>query len=76
MHIIVIKRGKYKVYKGFQALLEISKYILFLWPLLPVLGLLNGLGLGPRLYRWLADNRIIVPSGKMCEEGSCKVQKR
>ncbi len=76
MHIIVTKQGKYVVFKGFRAFVEITKYIPLLWPLFPLLGLLNVLGLGPKFYQWLADNRIIVPNGRMCEEGLCDLQKK
>lgn len=57
-------------------LLGIALWLPLLWPLFPLLGLLNVLGLGPKFYQWLANNQIIVPNGRMCEEGLCDLQKK
>lgn len=46
-----------RVHRGYRALLVLAGRLLLLWPLYPLLLAGLALGLGPRLYRALAERR-------------------
>ncbi|MDI3328503.1 MAG: DUF393 domain-containing protein [Alicyclobacillaceae bacterium] len=71
IHVVKRQGGRVTVYRGFDAVMAIIRHVPLLWPLLPVVGLLRGLGLGPRLYRWLADHRVFIAGAQACREGLC-----
>ncbi|WP_105318206.1 DCC1-like thiol-disulfide oxidoreductase family protein [Thermus tenuipuniceus] len=46
-----------RVHRGYQALLALARRLSLLWPLYPLLLMGLAFGLGPRLYRTLAERR-------------------
>ena len=73
MQLIVCTPSGYQVHGGFDAVVALSRYMPLFWPLLPVAWLLRKMGYGPRVYRWLADNRLIVPESQVCARASCTI---
>lgn len=53
----VRSKGPPKVWRGFDALMVILTHTPLLWPLLPFGWILEISGLGPPLYRFLAQRR-------------------
>lgn len=62
-----------RVWSGFPAVVEIARRIPLLRWSVPPLWLVGRLGLGARLYRWLADNRVLVPDGAACSAHDCGI---
>jgi predicted DCC family thiol-disulfide oxidoreductase YuxK len=58
-----------QVWRGFPAVLQVVRRLPLLWPLLPFCWMAERLGLGQRLYRCLAANRVIVDP-TACSVGS------
>lgn len=54
------------IYKGFDAVQLLARRMPLLWPFVPLFWLLAQAGLGDRLYRLLADNRVVVADGTTC----------
>jgi len=61
-----------KWYKGFPAVLIISRTLPAIWPISPFLYIAKWLGLGNIIYRKIANNRTLLPVGK-CENGACEL---
>lgn len=55
-----------KVFRGFEALVEIAKKVPWLWPTVPVLLLMDRMGLGAALYRKVAASRTLSLDGRHC----------
>lgn len=70
IHVVWQTGEKHGVVRGFDALVWLAKFLPPLWPFLPALALFKLTGLGPRVYRWLADNRAFIPETG-CESGAC-----
>jgi predicted DCC family thiol-disulfide oxidoreductase YuxK len=66
MHVVV--RGE--EFKGFDAVSELAKRLPLLWPVLPAFLMVGQAGLGNRLYRFLADNRVIAGDSRSCSSTS------
>jgi predicted DCC family thiol-disulfide oxidoreductase YuxK len=58
------------VKEGIFAFIQISKRLPPLWPMVPVLYLGQLMGVGQKVYDYIASNRSIVPSGKCDNECS------
>lgn len=61
---------------GFSAVVALSLRLPLLWPLLPALWLAYLTGVGARLYRFLAERRMIVADTATCELTGCDVDSR
>ena len=70
IHVVWQAGEKHEVARGFDALVLLAKFLPPLWPFLPALALLKLTGLGPKVYRWLADNRTLIPETG-CKGGAC-----
>lgn len=70
IHVVWQAGKKHEVVQGFDALVLLAKFLPPLWPFLPSLALLKLTGLGPKVYRWLADNRTLIPETG-CKGGAC-----
>ncbi|GAA0437617.1 DUF393 domain-containing protein [Virgibacillus sp. AGTR] len=70
MHTIIIINGV--IEEGIDSILRIAKQVPFLWPAVPLLKLFIWVGVGSRLYDWLASKRKILPVGG-CEGDSCRI---
>lgn len=71
MHAIINKNNK--IVSGIDAFTEITLRIpllLIFWPLLKVSSII---GIGHKIYAFIAKNRIIIPVGK-CTEESCRIK--
>lgn len=67
-----------EVFRGFAAVTELSRQLPLLWPLYPFLLLAERAGFGARVYRWLAERRLIVPDAASCRAvglaaASCRI---
>ena len=51
---------------GHTGLRLLSRHMVVLWPLRPFLALAGRLGIGDRVYDWIAARRLIVPNGGRC----------
>ena len=71
MHLVLHHAGGHTVYRGYAAVVGVVRQLPPLWISLPLLWLLGAVGLGDRVYRWLAANRIIVPDSQHCADGAC-----
>ncbi len=58
--------GDGSVLSGFDSLRALARHIPWLWPLRPLLRLTAALGLGDRLYDFLAARRRILPDAGAC----------
>ncbi|WP_157205924.1 DCC1-like thiol-disulfide oxidoreductase family protein [Calidithermus timidus] len=72
--LIHAQGDKYRIFRGFDAVVALTKYLPPLWPVLPIAVLLQVSGLGPKLYRWLADHRVLVTAGT-CKGESCPINR-
>lgn len=73
MHVVRQLGDKYRIFRGFDAVVALTKHLPPLWPVLPIAVLLQVSGLGPKLYRWLADHRVLVTAGT-CQGESCPIR--
>ena len=55
LHVIDTTTGE--VYAGFSALRRLAREVTLLWPLRPVFALLAAIGLGDKLYAFVAKHR-------------------
>lgn len=62
-----LKSNSSKLNEGIYSFIQISKRIIFLWPLLPILYISTWIGLGQRVYDYIAEKRNIIPTGK-CDD--------
>ncbi|TVX93171.1 thiol-disulfide oxidoreductase DCC family protein [Paenibacillus agilis] len=63
------------IQSGIHAVISITKVVPPLWPLYPVLALLARMGVGEKLYNWIAGGRMIIPVGH-CTDGLCPLNKK
>jgi len=59
-------------FQGYQALIEIAKQIPIMWFLLPFMYPVKWLGLGERIYQFVAKNRKIIPVNQ-CKDNECRI---
>lgn len=76
MHVVVPGRPEPVVRAGYPAVVTVVRYLPVLWPLLPLAWLAGWLGLGQRVYRWLAEHRVIVPDPERCRDSVCELPPR
>ncbi|SDN27531.1 Predicted thiol-disulfide oxidoreductase YuxK, DCC family [Fictibacillus solisalsi] len=70
MYAVIKSTGKQV--SGIDALTAIAIRIPVLFPLWPFLKLSSSLGLGQKIYQYIADNRSIVPINKC--DSSCQIK--
>ncbi|WP_161491010.1 thiol-disulfide oxidoreductase DCC family protein [Anoxybacillus sp. UARK-01] len=70
MHAKIIRNNK--IVLGIFAFMAIASNVPLLMPLWPLLKLSQMIGLGQRVYDFIAKNRIIIPVGN-CERNSCNI---
>ncbi|ENH96365.1 vitamin K-dependent gamma-carboxylase [Gracilibacillus halophilus YIM-C55.5] len=70
MHSITIKSNKVK--SGFDAFIEVTKHLVPLWFLLPILYLFKWVGMGNITYNFIAKRRNLL-SSHYCNSESCLV---
>lgn len=63
---------KQKFYKGIHAIYQICLRIPLLWFFVPFLYISILLGIGDRIYKYIAKKRKIVPIGQ-CTENTCSI---
>ncbi|MBI3974985.1 MAG: DUF393 domain-containing protein [Armatimonadetes bacterium] len=56
-------RGAPRPREGIDALILIATRLPPVWPLLPVLWIAARIGLGQRVYDWIAARRTLIPAG-------------
>ena len=72
--VVLLNQGdQYRIYKGFEAVLAVLRGLPLLWPVFPLVWCLGRIGLGDRIYRWMADNRLIIPDAGHCQDQCCSV---
>lgn len=64
MHVVDVRR--HRVWSGFAAVQALSRALPALWPIVPLLGTARLLGLGNRVYDYLALRRRLVPDPRVC----------
>lgn len=69
MHVQYRSNGR--VRSGIEAIESIASYIPLLWITWPFIFMSRKVGLGQRLYDYIAARRIIVPTGA-CTDDSCE----
>ncbi|SDZ17356.1 DCC1-like thiol-disulfide oxidoreductase family protein [Thermoactinomyces sp. DSM 45892] len=67
------KKGDKDVKVGIYSFIQISKRVIPMWGLLPILYLSVWCGFGQKLYKFIADRRIIIPSGGCDDPEECKI---
>jgi predicted DCC family thiol-disulfide oxidoreductase YuxK len=70
MQAVVLASGR--VHAGFDAVRLLAREMVALWPLRPVLALIDRAGWGMAAYDWLAARRRILPDPEACR-GVCPV---
>ncbi|WP_051287404.1 thiol-disulfide oxidoreductase DCC family protein [Paenibacillus taiwanensis] len=68
MHVREVESNR--LHRGIDAVIVISKAIPILWIFWPVLVISRWIGLGEKLYDYIASRRIIVPAGA-CQDQPC-----
>ncbi|MDK8180013.1 DUF393 domain-containing protein [Paenibacillus sp. UMB4589-SE434] len=68
MHVREVQSNR--LYSGIDAVIVISKVIPLLWIFWPLLVISRWIGLGERMYDFIASRRIIVPAGA-CQDQQC-----
>ncbi|WP_461180935.1 thiol-disulfide oxidoreductase DCC family protein [Virgibacillus kimchii] len=68
----VSHKGKW--FQGYHAILEITKQIPIMWPLLLFMYPVKWIGFGEKLYQYIARNRKIIPVDQ-CTNGTCRMNK-
>lgn len=63
---------KGRTYKGYNAIVMITKKLPVLWGGMPILFLFKTLGLGDKLYDYVANNRKMIPVNH-CKEDTCSI---
>ncbi|WP_165364299.1 thiol-disulfide oxidoreductase DCC family protein [Sporolactobacillus sp. THM19-2] len=71
LHVISGKTSE--IFSGIDAVMAITLRVPLLLPAWPVLYLLNKMGLGSRLYDWIATRRKIIPVGR-CKDENCRLK--
>jgi len=71
MVLVDLRRGQ--VVGGFQAIRVLARQLPLLWPVRPLLAVIAWSGWGDRAYRYLAENRRIIPDPRACHLGTCEV---
>jgi predicted DCC family thiol-disulfide oxidoreductase YuxK len=66
-----LRRGR--AVGGFQAIRALARQLPLLWPAQPLLAVIAWSGWGDRAYRYLAENRRIIPDPRACQLGACEV---
>lgn len=61
-----------QLWAGVDAFAAVAARVPLLVPLWPLIRLSSVLGLGQRLYDYVAARRVIIPVGN-CEDGSCSI---
>lgn len=61
-----------KWYRGFNALIEISKQLPVTWVLVPFMYFLKWVGLGDFVYKQIAKNRKLIPVNQ-CTDNGCRI---
>jgi predicted DCC family thiol-disulfide oxidoreductase YuxK len=59
------------IQEGIDAVLQIAIRLIPLWPMVPVLFVARLLGLGQKIYDFIARRRVILPSPSSCVDGQC-----
>jgi predicted DCC family thiol-disulfide oxidoreductase YuxK len=72
--MFVKDRHSGRLAEGIEAVAAIARLVPALMPLWPLLTLSARLGVGQRVYDWIAARRTIVPVGQ-CESGSCPIHR-
>ncbi len=67
MSRIQVRTGTSKVYEGIDALIRISTVIPVFWLLTPILWLSGKIGIGNKLYDWIAKHRLLFPTPGYCK---------
>ncbi|PDZ42315.1 DCC1-like thiol-disulfide oxidoreductase family protein [Bacillus wiedmannii] len=68
------KKGSEPVKVGIYSFIQISKRVVPMWGLLPFLYLSVWCGFGQKLYKFIANRRIIIPSGSCNMLTGCQVK--
>lgn len=64
---------KENIFNGVDSFIQISKRLIPLWVLLPLLYVSKWFGIGNLLYDYIASRRSVIPSGK-CNNDSCYIK--
>jgi len=59
------------IQEGIDSVIQIAIRLIPLWPIVPVLVVARLLGLGQRIYDFIARHRMILPSPSSCVKGQC-----
>lgn len=71
MVLVDLRRGR--AVGGFQAIRALARQLPLLWPVQPLLAVIAWFGWGNRVYRYLAENRRIIPDPRACRLDACEV---
>jgi len=69
MYLVDMRTGTAR--GGYAGILALAGALPPLWPLLPFLAVAGWLGLGARVYRYLATHRRILPDPRACAATGC-----
>ncbi len=64
-----------RLWAGIDAFAATAARVPLLMPLWPLLKLSSALGIGQRVYDFVAARRVIIPVGN-CEDGACQIHRR
>ncbi|WP_121606025.1 DCC1-like thiol-disulfide oxidoreductase family protein [Virgibacillus sp. Bac332] len=70
MYSIILPTNKLE--NGINSINRICKNIPFLWFFVPLLSLSSKIGMGQKVYDWIANRRTIFPTGS-CNEKTCEI---
>lgn len=67
-----IKKSNGVVEDGIDSINRICKNTPLLWIVVPILSIFSAIGLGQKIYDWIASKRTIFPTGG-CDSDSCEL---
>ncbi|MEW9502417.1 DCC1-like thiol-disulfide oxidoreductase family protein [Jeotgalibacillus marinus] len=67
-----LQRSTQKIEDGIDSINRICKNTPLLWVVVPCLSISSTLGVGAKVYDWIASRRTIFPTGG-CDESSCEI---
>lgn len=67
-----IKKSNGVVEDGIDSINRICKNTPLLWIVVPILSVFSAVGLGQKIYDWIASKRTIFPTGG-CDNDSCEL---
>jgi predicted DCC family thiol-disulfide oxidoreductase YuxK len=70
--IVSVRLSDHTCFRGIHTFLQIAYRAPLLWTIVPLLQISIWIGIGGRVYDWVANRRTIIPTGS-CTEDQCSI---